>query len=403
MPKSNHTSPKLPTIHPTLKAALGSLDVQIEEELARYRKQRKVQPVMPASRIGQKPTPLPLEVVHLDFPPQGTPLELPLEETAAKALPESIVTEANLISSSASSQNSQLTPNSQHGETPPENYLESSEQLLKSLTESGQQGGAAPVGDVEEETEVATLADHLLTPLGVGSMLLLLLSSASLGYLLLNPAIAQRLGLNRLFPGMNPPVVQNSPNSLAPANPDIRPSSPVLSPNLADNELDSLDRNRIADLKPSENPQPSPIPTTRTSPSPGATATPSRANPAIISGVPDLAGQLGIPPVATPLATPPSPIFSASPSPAASSAPSPSPATSPTNRRRDTYFYVTAPYENDRALTQARTIIPEAYLAEVPGQGTRIQLGAFLVETEAKALVQELSQRGINANIYQPQ
>jgi hypothetical protein len=399
MPKSNHTSPKLPTIHPTLKAALGSLDVQIEEELARYRKQRKAQPVMPASRIGQKPTPLPLEVVQLDFPPQGTPLELPLEETAAKALPESIVTEANLLSGSASSQNSQLTSNSQDGETPPENYLESSEQLLKSLTESGQQGSAESAEETEEETEAATLADHLLTPLGVGSMLLLLLSSASLGYLLLNPAIAQRLGLNRLFPGVAPSVVQNSPNSLATTNPDPRPSSPVLSPNLADNELDSLDRNRIADLKPSENPQPSPIPTTRTSPSPAATATtPNRANPAIISGVPDLAGQLGIPPVATPLATPPSPIFSASPSPS----PSPSPAASPANRRRDTYFYVTAPYANDQALTQARTIIPEAYLAEVPGQGTRIHLGAFLVENEAKALVQELSQRGINANIYQP-
>lgn len=402
MPKSNHTSPKLPTIHPTLKAALGSLDVQIEEELARYRKQRKAQPVMPASRIGQKPTPLPLEVVQLDFPPQGTPLELSLEETAAKALPGSIVTEANLISGSASSQSSQLTPNAQDGENPPENYLESSEQLLKSLTESGQQVPEESSGDGEEETETATLADHLLTPLGVGSMLLLLLSSASLGYLLLNPAIAQRLGLNRLFPGMNPPVVQNSPNSLAPANPDVRPSSPVLSPNLADNELDSLDRNRIADLQPSENPQPSPIPTTNTSPSPAATVTtPNRANPAIISGVPDLAGQLGIPPVATPLATPPSPIFSASPSPAVS--PSPSPAASPTNRRRDTYFYVTAPYANDQALTQARTIIPEAYLAEVPGQGTRIHLGAFLVENEAKALVQELSQRGINANIYQPE
>ncbi|NJL91409.1 MAG: SPOR domain-containing protein [Coleofasciculaceae cyanobacterium SM2_1_6] len=399
MPKTNHTSPKLPTIHPTLKAALGSLDVQIEEELARYRKQRKVQPVMSASRIGQKPTPLPLEVVQLDFPPQGTPLELPLEETAAKALPESIVTEAKLLSRSASSQNSQFTSKAQDGEIPPENYLESSEQLLKSLTESGQQGTAESAGDGEDETEVATLADHLLTPLGVGSMLLLLLSSASLGYLLLNPAIAQRLGLNRLFPGVAPSVVQTSPNSLATTNPDPRPSSPVLSPNLADNELDSLDRNRIADLKPSENPQPSPIATT--SPSPAAT-TPNRANPAIISGVPDLAGQLGIPPVATPLATPPSPIFSASPSPATSSVPSPSPAASPSNRRRDTYFYVTAPYENDQALTQARTIIPEAYLAEVPGQGTRIQLGAFLVENEAKALVQELSQKGIKANIYQP-
>jgi cell division septation protein DedD len=59
-------------------------------------------------------------------------------------------------------------------------------------------------------------------------------------------------------------------------------------------------------------------------------------------------------------------------------------------------------YTDDRSLAQARTVIPEAYLEEIPDQGTKIQMGAFLSENEAKALVDQLRQRGITATIYRP-
>jgi len=409
MPRPPQTPNNLQSLHPTLKAALGSLDVQLEDELARYRKQRRAVPVMAASRIGQIPPKQPLEVVNLQLP--ASPLEavdqspaLPSGEgkPGAKSLPTSNLPPNALgLSPARDPQNNSSQENGiQNTPVPPENYLESSEQLLKSLGEN------PPASPAPEETEASSVADNLLTPLGMGSMLLLLLSSASIGYLLFNPAIVQRLGLNRFFPGAKPEaVVQTAPSPIA-SNPSIAP--PSLSPNLANGGVENLDKNSIANLKPSENSTRTPIPSVPSlanSASPGGRVTPGKTNPAIVSGSPDLAGQLGLPPIATPLASPPA---------AATAKPLPSPArtnpvTTPaaatpaaTNRRRDTYFYVVVAYDGDRSLAQARTIIPEAYLAEIPDQGTKIQMGAFLAEPEAKALVQELKQRGVTATIYQP-
>ena len=420
MPRPAKASNEIQSIHPTLKAALSSLDVQLEEELARYRRQRRAVPVMAASRIGQASPPPSLEVVNLYLPSSSAPaIALPAtEETTTKALPGGDAPNP-LLNSPNSPSNPQLraatgktvgnedsranalvTGDPQTSPTPPEDYLESSEQLLKSLAEEPKKSPS----ESPEEQEAGGLADNLLTPLGMGSMLLLLLSSASIGYLLFNPALVQRLGLNRFFPAA---PVAVSPSPIATVSPSIAP--PAISPNLANGGLENLDRSSLSNLKPSENPTRSPIPSVPNLPRPsGAVATPGKTNPSIVSGSPDLAGQLGIPPVATPLATPPNPAAPAakpSPSPAAARpAPSPSPASgSPaTNPRRDTYFYVVAAYDGDRSLSQARAVIPEAYIAEIPNQGTQIQMGAFLVEAEAKALIQELKQKGITASVYQP-
>ncbi len=416
MPRPSKTSNDLQSIHPTLKAALGSLDVQLEEELSRYRKQRRTVPVMAASRIGQASLAPPLEVVNLHLPSSPIPASaLPQgAENESKSFSDSEDTTNPKLNSPSTPQlraatgvkigddeskiNSLATSDTQTPPTPPDDYLESSEQLLKSLTEEPQK----PRGESLEE-ESASLADNLLTPLGMGSMLLLLLSSASIGYLLFNPALVQRLGLNRFFPVAAPVAV--SPNPTATNSPSIAP--PAISPNLANGGLENLDRNSISNLKPSENSTRSPIPSVPSLPKPSAVTTPGKTNPAIISGSPDLAGQLGIPPVAAPLATPPSPAAPPKPSPSPAAArpnPAPSSVTSPTttNPRRDTYFYVVAAYDGDRSLAQARAVIPEAYIAEIPNQGTQIQMGAFLVEAEAKALIQELKQKGITATVYQP-
>ena len=96
----------------------------------------------------------------------------------------------------------------QRGHYPPDpdGYLESSEELLKSIEEE------APF----RVRRRADLLDLLLTPLGVGSMLLLLLSSATVGFLIMNPGT-----LSALF----------SPDAdlaVNPASPD--PSSPISGP-----------------------------------------------------------------------------------------------------------------------------------------------------------------------------
>ncbi len=407
MPRTAKTSNELQTIHPTLKAALSSLDVQLEEELARYRRQRRTVPVIAASRIGQASPPPSLEVVNLHLPASSMPaITIPAtEEPTPKALADRDVTPPQLGAANGKAGQEEPRANAlvigdpQTPPTPPEDYLESSEQLLKSLTEEPKKSPSEAL----EEQEAAGLADNLLTPLGMGSMLLLLLSSASIGYLLFNPALLQRLGLNRFFPIASSPSAI-SPSPTATASPSIAP--PAISPNLANGGLENLDRNSIANLKPSENPQRSPIPSVPAVPSaskPSAAVTPGKANPMIVSGSPDLAGQLGIPPVATPLATPPNPAAPAKPSPSPAAArPAPASGSAATNPRRDSYFYVITAYDGDRSLAQARAVIPEAYIAEIPNQGTQIQLGAFLVEAEAKALIQELKQRGITASVYQP-
>ncbi len=346
------------TLHPNLKAALASLDLHLEDELALYRRQRRTSTMMPSSRSVKV---APIE--HLDNLPQ--PAAQPLLSLEPE-LPAEIT-----------------TPEAQ--DSPQTEYLASSAQLLEEIEDA-----------VAEAPEPKPASDGLLTPLGVGSMLLLLLSSASVGYLVMNPNVASRLGLSR--PSTS---VATSPSAAAP----VASPTGVPSPNLAVNELERLDANSIPRLTP-QAAERSPIPTLPPSPAATKTTPSGTTNPALISGSPRLSDALGIPATSNPLpvpASPVSPTTSSSPqtSPQTNPQVSPSPQTSPA-RRRTPFFVVLVDYTDDRSLAQARTVIPEAYLEEIPDQGTKIQMGAFLSENEAKALVDQLRQRGITATIYRP-
>jgi cell division septation protein DedD len=68
---------------------------------------------------------------------------------------------------------------------------------------------------------------------------------------------------------------------------------------------------------------------------------------------------------------------------------------------KDNYYYVLLNDGSESTLQQARTIVPDAYTRDFP-QGTRIQMGAFKVEAEAKSLIEQLQQQGISASIYRP-
>jgi serine/threonine-protein kinase len=63
------------------------------------------------------------------------------------------------------------------------------------------------------------------------------------------------------------------------------------------------------------------------------------------------------------------------------------------------YYYVVMDYSSDRVLEQARTIVPDAHVHTFPN-GTKVQMGAFLRESEAKTLVEQLQQQGVSASIY---
>lgn len=454
--ESSTPSTPNPSINPALQAALGSLDVQLEEELARYRRQRSGRPVMPPRGLGRHQTRKPIELIPVDranektqrpalgmstAPEMSFPLALvnptptaePQEETNRELLARSHQLEAPLSATSESadvpsvpsptraavdrlateesvSENPPEKPLEQGDDlaafaqerAQPEDYLESSEQLLRSLD--------------REETETPRqkgLLDKLLTPLGVGSIALLLVAGATVAYILNNSSMGTQVR-DRLF-GSKTQTATQSPTQTTTANNDsaAEDSSSVDSPNLASEEFPEVNLNTLSNLEASPTPTPpvSQIPEVAELPESEGTSSESSAapNPAIPGRSSDLSPSLlppsqqpgTVPPVASPVAPVPiapqdNPNSAAATTPEAS-APSEQVAEAPPPG--DNFYYVLINDASAGTLEQARKAVPDAYLREFP-EGKRIQMGAFKLEPEAKALVEQLQQQGVSASVY---
>jgi hypothetical protein len=310
-------------------------------------------------------------------------------------------------------------------------YFASSEELLRSIAEEDPERRA--------EREPNAMLDTLLTPLGIGSMLLLLLSSTTLGYVVMNPS---SLGL---WTG------RSTPNAKTGANPSPvqKPASP--SPDLASDEFIDLNLNTLSTLPkqvaPSTTKSPQPKSQPDSSDKSGSTAAkPTGSNPsspqtvATASIVPETIppapkpqtrlSTVVVPVAATPKPAPappapvsPEPIRTAptvatgSLHPAGSSQAAPSESgfsesgshesaanqsTSAAAPIRNRYYVVTN-YSGDASLRQARTAVPDAYVRNLPSEGAKVQLGSFDNAAQAEALQQQLQQQGIQADVYQPQ
>ncbi len=484
---STRSSPNQ-SINPALQAALGSLDVQIEEELARYRRQRAGRPVMSPRSLGRSQTRKPIELISVDktgsqtqpqlpasrrppAPPMmsfplalvnPTPTDAPPKETnpdqlietgqleqpwsAASEASDALATPSRPMADNRVTQEGiteQPTPAQEPADAgsdlvtvapvqaQPEDYLESSEKLLQSLAEE------------EPRTQPRKrFTDKLLTPLGIGSMLLLLLSGATLAYLVTNPSTLSALGLDRLF-GSETPTTAQSPTQTTQrtqttqANGDVAKDSPIVSgPNLASEEFPEVNLNTLSHLEasPSPSPLPPPVPVLPDLPSAEVVPVAPVPNVAPNSVVPrrssDLSSRLLQPAlqprtvpsvVAPPVVRPP--VASAPPANTRNSAtarakPSPVPVT-PANTEKpqpspspeqvaespapteDNYYRVLVSYGGDRSLEEARKVVPDAYVLNL-SDGTRIQMGAFKKESEAKSLVEQLQQQGISASINRP-
>lgn len=481
---STRSSPN-PSINPVLQAALATLDVQLEEELARYRRQRAGRPVMTPRGLGRHQTRKPIELISVDkpgrqtqppalgmstaapilsfplvsvnpapaaAPPQETNRELmaqagQLEAASEPALPPVVLPQNQVTAEHSMTQASaheQLAPPQEPAavrgdlvplaaaQAPPEDYLESSEQLLRSLGEQE--------ADIQPQKRST---NRVLTPLGIGSILLLLLSSATVGYILTNPSTFSALGLNRLFGSKTATTAQSRTQTAIPNSAPVKDSPTVNGPNLASDEFKDVTLNNLSHLEASPMPTPplSPVPPLPDLPNQPATSAPLPVvpNSALPRRSSDLSSLLGstlqqgtVPaPVAPPVAPLPAPAASAptasvsprrtpNPSPAKSKR-SPAPATpaTPTATKtpqaspaaaqvaaspaavQDKFYYVFINYEGDRTLEQARTVVPDAYVRNF-SEGTRIQMGAFKRESEAKTLVKQLQQQGISASIHHP-
>jgi hypothetical protein len=301
----------------------------------------------------------------------------------------------------------------------PDSYLESSEELLRSIAEEDP--------DLRADPQPDRLLDTLLTPLGIGSMLLLLLSSATLGYVVMNPSSLGFLSAQRQESGATP---TNSPGQASPGSVTSKPPTP----DLAADEFKDLNLTTLSTIpkqpglaatapakpqsepaKPKATSQAANAATSnqaRSSAAPENSATmPSvtvPAQPAVSAPAPAPAPVAYVPPAPAPYIPPAPPSVapaSVAPDqpendpPRRSEAPAPEVAAAPASRgASQNYLYVVTPYSGDSSLRQARGAVPDAYVRNF-SDGARVQVGAFRNEDEAQKLVQDLQQQGIEAEI----
>lgn len=426
------------SINPALQTALGSLDVQLEAELARYRRQRRgrgiTSPQLPgrypkqksavnqlepttaspisiapaadstsspgnidrqSAQVSGSPTPEKRESPETETTPPLFP-PLPSQEAPLVKTQEQSVTDFPTLEESLEGDGKLVVPTTDQSQ--PEDYLESSEKLRQTLAEQ----------ETPKESQ-KPITNRILTPLGVGSILLLLVSSATLTYI-----FRTSLGLNFLETE-TPTTAENSTATTANRENELLG---VNKPNLAsDDEFPDVNINTLPNLKanPTSSPSASPIAPIPNSPPPAAappTASvlplPQLPNPA--SNLPSalLTPPTPPPPTATPSVTPNSspaqPESSTNNSSekantSTSAAPKPNNVTS---NLSDEFYYVLINSSDSSVLETAQTIVPDAYVVNVSA-GTRIAMGAFKLESEAKTLVERLKEQGLSASIYKPE
>jgi hypothetical protein len=440
------------------------MDVQLEEELARYRRQKASGGRTIAQMGRRKSTPKTLDLLdfsspELPTPPPSSPVvpTVPPAEvsdaTGEKALWDettdvhSATPQPSIVTDDSDSQLiphlANLDPDTESLDTEshdrswdddamlsnhlaataemPDDYLESSEELLRSLAET------------EAEIEVEqSFMQNLLTPLGLGSMLLLLVSSAIFGYVIMNPSSLSQLfaARNGNKPALDAPTTVTSPNS------EINTQPPE--PNLAVREFPEINSANLGTLK-SEPGAATTKPTTKPGAKPANETAARSANPGSSSVTPAPAPASSRPepaaappiysapePAAAPApqpdyrtyapppreASPPPPVVRPAPAPPVQrseppapapvpQAVAPAPATSPATGT-DAYPYkIGIPYQNDQSLEDARKVVPDAFVRN-GNDGARVQVGASGSQTEAETRAEELRKQGIPAEVYKP-
>ncbi len=243
-------------LHPKVKLALAYLDCHLEDELLRYRRARSGSQVAPSSvgtmrSSGKAKTLSQVELtqfIAIDaLPKKAIDLDLsePTDTLSAEEMLSSLAVSPDnneeYSERSFSSEDryslDELMANSDveiSGDGSlyipdhlPNDYLESSEELLRSLAQE-------EAGAEQERSSI----ESLLTPLGIGSMMLMLIGSGMFGYLIMNPSTLTALGsaASRLVSGVKMP--QSAP--LAPVAVAVNGEVPTNSDEFADLSLNNL-------------------------------------------------------------------------------------------------------------------------------------------------------------------
>ncbi|MBW4481189.1 MAG: SPOR domain-containing protein [Tildeniella torsiva UHER 1998/13D] len=439
-----------------LQRAVESLNLNLDDELHRYRQARSGQTTPTPARLQLRTQRKPIDLITVKSTAAAA--------TAAAAPPPPSNARLQEILGQASAPNGQVYPpqatvhqvRMSHGGTlttyrpAPDEYLESTEALLGSLPTAGRR---------RSEPEYApSLLRQLTTPLGMGALLLLLVTSAGFGYLVTSPQAIQHLTDNAITRRLKgDPTPADNADSVAldnlgsQAESDFKP----LGPDLSEKEFASLDLNNISTLPSADSPNsptgaaasgttspamvgglPLPIagqrpgeprttgprpgvltpaggsggvlraeivaaPRAAVSPQPAAIAAPARSAPAPVTASP-----VRVAPSAA-NARPPQPLAS-NRAPAAPSASAASPAVAPPApitqappQAAAPSYYVVTDYSGTQSLESARSAVGDAYVRNF-SSGTRIQMGAFSQQSSAQNLVNQLQGQGIPAQVISP-
>ncbi|MBD2595548.1 hypothetical protein H6G74_14590 [Nostoc spongiaeforme FACHB-130] len=392
---------KTPELKPALAAALASLEVQLDQELARYRRSRIAAKTAYQAQTGSNvntqlqnttaitaltgKTQLPVTEVKTSIP-SAPVTEVSIEKPVTVAKTET--TTPPQPTSSPDSQQTQIPLPSPHAtssivpaafkttesenlmstkETPtqPDDYLESSEALLRSLNDEQPQPTKPP----------SNSQDSLLSPLGIGSMLLLLMASLTLGYVVFNPKSLPQLSFDKIFnsnSATNTNPTQTQPAASQSQPPEQTELTPIPKyPNLAAKEFPELkDPNDIVGLQP------------KTPPNAAAPVNPPVViAPPAVNPLPEVqpVQPLNVSPIPTtqPLVT--TPQVNSEIKPAA-----------------DGFYHIVMDNEGDRSFATAKQIVPDAYLS---GDNKLIHLAALKTKEQVAQRLQELQAKGIKARV----
>ena len=386
-----------PVLNPLLQAALGSLDVNLEDELIRYRRlNRGSKSPESKSNFRREHT--------LVAPPSGTEkLDLPSFDSASTATEIDATTQlqenaseegiaSDLVHQPTESEAKQNLAEPTKNQQPPEDYLESSEQLLRSLEEKKSET------QKPEPKKTSPWKQVLFSPLGIASVAVFVVASTLLGAALLESETANKLGLGDLFASGDGDV-ETEPTNETIAGGEQRASSPT-GPNLANNQeftkeldLDTLstvesgatpDTDAAAVKTPDVAISPSPVPNT------APQSSSSDLTEALIPRSIDSQASQNPETTVSPDAAEPQPITPEDIE--AETAPS----------KNEPYHFVIVDYTGPDSLLKARTVVKDAYLREF-GQNVKIQMSASNTKADAQRLVEELKQKGISASIFNNQ
>ncbi len=274
MRSSSSTSSVLdaePNLKVGLQAVLRSLDVGLEDELTRYRRKRRSQAgsgvalaahsaeAVQAARaaiaqitstspgLGSKPgvvspaaTPSPdLSLKNLSRPQQAVAAGVvPLDSSLVSLGLVSLGLDPSAETSQAG--RSVAMPLGSTQDEAGDRYFASSAALLETLADESEDASIEPAS--------ASRLSRLMTPGGIGASMLLLLGSATAGYLVLHPD-----SLNHLQFQARPqqPSVGKAASAQKQVNPDLPPGAPDLSQReFVDLTLSNLGSLSLSDLSP---------------------------------------------------------------------------------------------------------------------------------------------------------